>query len=107
MFELVAAALGCASKFAAPNLRLGTPRHDPRVAPSTEHTGGNGGGGGFGEVDSFLELVVKYGSLFAGFVGVSEESVYSGADRTSEVVGEEGGFEPFRRGRLGRPFYFG
>ena len=35
-------------------------------------------------------------------VSVSEESVNSGANRTSEVVGEKGGFEPFRRGRLGR-----
>ena len=50
---------------------------------------------------------MKHSSLFAGFASVSEESVYSEADRTSEVVGEKGGFEPFRRGRLGRSFLIG
>jgi hypothetical protein len=75
MLEFVAAALGGATEFASPDLGLGASRRDPRVAPSTEHTGGNGGGGGFGEVDGFLKLVVWNGSFFACFVGVREESV--------------------------------
>ena len=54
MFEIVAAALGGASKFAAPNLRLGSSRSDPSVAPGAEHTGGNGRGGGFSEDDVFV-----------------------------------------------------
>ena len=54
MFELVAAALGGASKLAAPNLRLGSSRRDPSVAPGAEHAGSNGRGGGFGEVDGFV-----------------------------------------------------
>ena len=106
VLEFVAAALGGATEFASPDLRLGASRRDPRVAPGTTHTGSHGGGGGFGEGDGFLEFVVEYGSLFADFVSVSEESVYSGANRTGDVVGEEGGFEPFRRGRLGRSFLF-
>ena len=53
MFEIAAAALGGASKFAAPNLRLGSSRSDPSVAPGTEHAGSDGGGGGLGEVDVF------------------------------------------------------
>ena len=60
MLELVAAALGGASKLASPDLRLGSSRRDPCVAPRTEHTGSNGRGGGFGEVYGFLELVVEY-----------------------------------------------
>ena len=60
MFELVAAALGGASKFASPDLRLGSSRRDPCVAPRTEHAGSNSRGGGFGEVDAFFELVVEY-----------------------------------------------
>ena len=51
MFEIVTAALGGASKFAAPNLRLGSSRSDPSVAPGTEHAGSDGGGVGLGEVD--------------------------------------------------------
>ena len=105
VLEFVAAALGGATEFASPDLRLGASRRDPRVALGTKHTGSHGGGGGFGEGDGFLELVVEYGSLLAGFVSVSEETVYSGASRTGEVVGEEGGFEPFRRGRMGRSFF--
>ena len=54
MVEFVAAALGGATEFASPNLRLGASRSDPRVAPRAKHTGGNGGGGGFGEVDVFI-----------------------------------------------------
>ena len=50
VFGLVAAALGGASKFAATNLGLGSPRGDPRVAPGAEHTSGHGCGGGFSEV---------------------------------------------------------
>ena len=42
MLELVAAALGGASKFASPDLRLGSSRRDPCFAPRTEHTGSNG-----------------------------------------------------------------
>ena len=60
MFELVAAALGGASKFAASNLRLGSSSRDPGVAPGAEHAGSNSRGGGFGEVDVFFELVVEY-----------------------------------------------
>ena len=86
-------------------MRLGASRSDPRVAPRAKHTGGNGGGGGFGEVDGFIKLVVQNGSFFACFVGVREESVNSGANRIGEIVGEEGGFEPFRRGSLGRSFF--
>ena len=55
MFELVAAALGCASKFAASNLRLGSSSRDPGVAPGAEHAGSNSRGGGFGELDVFLD----------------------------------------------------
>ena len=58
MLELVAAALRGATKFASPDLRLGTSSRDPRVAPRTKHTGSHGGGGGFGEGYGFLELVV-------------------------------------------------
>ena len=60
MFELVAAALGGASKFAASNLRLGSSSRDPGVAPGAEHAGSNSRGGGFGGVDVFFELVVEY-----------------------------------------------
>ena len=44
VFELVAAALGGASKFAASNVRLGSSSRDPGVAPRAEHTGSNGKG---------------------------------------------------------------
>ena len=81
-------------------MRLGASRRNPRVAPSAEHTGGNGRGGGLGDVDVFFELVVQYGLSNAGFVSVSEESANSRANCIGKVVGEEGGFEPFRRGRL-------
>ena len=54
MFELVAAALGGASKFAASDLRLGSSSRDPGVAPCAENTGSHSGDGGFGEVDVFL-----------------------------------------------------
>ena len=43
----------------------------------------------------------------AGFVSVSEESADSRANSIGKVDGEEGGFEPFRGGRLGRSFSFG
>ena len=64
VFELVAAALGGASKFAATNLGLVSPRGDPRVAPGAEHFSGHGWGGGFSEVDGFFELVVEDGWIF-------------------------------------------
>ena len=60
MLELVAAALGGASKFASPDLTFGSSRRDPCVAPRTKHTGSNGRGGGFGEDYCFRELVVEY-----------------------------------------------
>ena len=60
MCELVAAALGGASKFAVSSLRLGSSSRDPGVAPGAEHAGSNSRGGGFGEVDVFFELVVEY-----------------------------------------------
>ena len=44
---------------------------------------------GFGGGYNFLELVVQYRSLFAGFVSVREEPVYPGADRNSEINGEK------------------
>ena len=53
MLEFIAAAFGCATESAIPDLRLGASRRDPRVAPDAQHTGGNGRGGGFGEVDFF------------------------------------------------------
>lgn len=43
VLEFVAAALGGATEFASPDLGLGASRRDPRVAPSTKHTGSNGG----------------------------------------------------------------
>ena len=49
---------------------------------------------------------MQNGFFDAGFVGVSEESAYSGANRAGVVVGEEGGFEPCRRGLLCRSFFF-
>jgi hypothetical protein len=89
MFELVAAALGGASKFASPDLRLGSSRRAPCVAPRTKYTGSNGRGGGFGEDNGFLALVVEYRPFFAGFVSVREEPVYPGTDRNSEITGEK------------------
>ena len=56
MLELVAAALGGASKFASPDLRLGLSRRDPCVAPRTEHAGSNSRVGGFGEVYGFSRV---------------------------------------------------
>ena len=56
MFEIVAAALGGASKLAAPNLRLGSSRSDPSVAPGTEHAGSDGGGV---VLVHFLQHIVK------------------------------------------------
>ena len=57
--ELVATNLGGASELAATDLGLGSPRRDPRVAPGAEHTGGNGWGGGFGDIYVFFELVAE------------------------------------------------
>ena len=64
VFELVAAAFGSASEFAATDLGLGSPRGDPSVAPSAEHTGGDDWGGGFINGDGLFELVVEDGSSF-------------------------------------------
>ena len=107
MLEFVAAAFGVATESAFPDLRLSASRSDPRVAPGAEHTGGNGRGGGFGDVDGFFELVVQDGLSNAGLISVSEESADSRANSIGKVVGEEGGFEPFRSGRLCRSFFFG
>ena len=52
VLELVAATLGGASELAAAALGLGSPRRDPRVAPGAKHAGGNGWGGGFGDIKS-------------------------------------------------------
>ena len=100
MLEFVAAASRGATKSAFPDLRLGASRRDPRVAPGTEHTSSNGRGGCFGEVDVFFKLVVQNGLFNAGFVSVGEESANPRANCIGKVVGKEGGFEPFRRGRL-------
>ena len=54
VLELVAATLGGASELAAADLGLGSPRRDPRVAPGAEHAGGNGWGGGFGDIYVFF-----------------------------------------------------
>ena len=53
MIELVAATLGGASELASADLRRGSPRRDPRVVPGAEHAGGNGWGGGFGDIYVF------------------------------------------------------
>ena len=66
-----------------------------------EDTGGNGRGGGFGDVDGLLQLVVKDGLASGGFVGVGEESSDSGADSASKIAGEGGFAEPLGDGRLG------
>ena len=80
VFELVAAAFGGASKFAATNLGLGPPRSDPSVAPGAENTCGAGRGGGLSDGDGLFELVVEDGPSFASFGGIGEESVDPGAD---------------------------
>ena len=107
MLEFVAAVFGGATESAFSDLRLGASRRNPRVAPRAKHTGGNGRGGGLGDVDILFELVVQYGLTNAGVVSVGEESANSRANCIGEVVGKEGGFEPFRGGRLGRSFTFG
>ena len=85
---------------------MGASRRNPRVAPRAEHTGGNGRGGDLGDVDGFFELVVQHVLTNAGIVSVGEESANSRANCIGEVVGEEGGFEPFRSGRLRRSLFF-
>jgi len=59
VFKLVAAAFLGASKSASAYLGLGAPSRDPSVAPGAEDTGGNSWGGGSGDVNGFLQLVVK------------------------------------------------
>ena len=54
-----------------------------------------------------FELVVEYRSLFAGFIGVREESIDPGTDDNGEIFGEEGGFEPLGRSSLSRAFFLG
>jgi len=107
VFKLVAAAFMSASKSASAYLGLGTPSRNPSVAPGAEDTGGNGWGGGFGDVDGFLQLVVKDGLASGGFVGVGKESADSWANCVGKVVGKEAVFDPFRDGCLGRSFAFG
>jgi len=50
-------------------------------------------------------LVVQYGLTNAGFVSVGEESANSRANCIGEVVGEEGGFEPFEVAACADPFF--
>ena len=54
MLEFVTAAFGGATESASADLGLGAPCRDPGVTPGAEHTGGHGGGGGFGDVDVFF-----------------------------------------------------
>ena len=61
MFKLVAAAFMGASKSASAYLGLSTPSRNPSVTPGAEDTGGNGWGGGFGDVDGSLQLVMNEG----------------------------------------------
>ena len=88
-------------KSASAYLGLGTPSRNPSVAPGTEDTGGNGWGGGFGDVDGFLQLVMKDGLANGGFVGVGKESADSRANSVSKIIGEKGVLKPFRYGSLG------
>ena len=101
MFKLVAAAFLGASKSASAYLGLGAPSRDPSVAPGAEDTGGNGWGGGFGDVDGSLQLVMKDSLASGGFIGVREESTDSGANGVSKIVGESSFAEPIRDGSLG------
>ena len=86
---------------------LGTPCRDPCVTPGSEYTGGYGRGGGFSDVNGFLELVVQDGLADVGFVSVGEESADSWANSVGKIVGEKGVFEPFRYGSLGGSRAFG
>ena len=75
VFELVLAAFGGASESAPTDLGLGSPRGNPRVAPSSDNTGSDGWDGGFGKGDGLFELVMENGSPFSGFGGIDEESI--------------------------------
>jgi len=101
MFKLVAAAFLGASKSASAYLGLGAPSRDPSVAPGAEDTGGNSWDGGSGDVNGFLQLVVKDSLASGGFIGVREESTDSGANGVSKIVGESSFAEPIRDGSLG------
>tara|TARA_B110000285_G_scaffold142480_1_gene159258 strand:- start:81 stop:368 length:288 start_codon:yes stop_codon:yes gene_type:complete len=95
VFKLVAAAFLGASKSASAYLGLGAPSRDPSVAPGAEDTGGNSWGGGSGDANGFLQLVVKDSLASGGFIGVREESADSGANGVSKIVGEGSLTEPF------------
>ena len=92
MLEFVAAALGGATKFASPDLRLGSSRRDPCVAPRTKHTGSHGRGRSFGYGNGPVELVVEDGPSFTCFGSVGEQSVDSGGDYLSKAFREQGVF---------------
>ena len=106
VFELVLAAFGSASESAPTDLGLGSPRGNPRVAPSSDNTGSDGRGGGFGKGDGLFELVMENGSSFNGFGGIGEESIDPGADDNGEIFSEKNILEPFQSSGLSRaPFH--
>ena len=101
VFKLVAVVGLGAAKAATADLGLGASGGDPGVAPCTQNTGSDSRGGGFGNVDSFPQLVVEGRSACRSFIGIGKESADTGADGVGEVVGEGGLAKPFGDGGLG------